>query len=87
MNTQKQAARVSETNKKIFGYNLFNRDNLTFEPSVNIPVPGSYVLGIGDGVVIHVWGASQHTYTLGVDSNGSIQVPDLGPVKVAGLDY
>jgi len=87
VNTQKQAAQVSGTNKKIFGYNLFNKENLTFEPSVNIPVPDSYVLGIGDGVVIHVWGASQHTYTLGVDSNGSIQVPDLGPVKVAGLDY
>ena len=78
---------VSEKNKKIFGYQLFNKKNLTFEPSVNIPVPDDYVLGIGDEITVNVWGASQQTYTLDVDNNGDINFPDLGPVKVAGINY
>ncbi|MGV8092797.1 MAG: SLBB domain-containing protein [Mangrovibacterium sp.] len=82
-----QKKEISETTKKIFGFQLFNREDLTFEPAVNIPLPADYVLGIGDEVVIQVWGASQQTYLLQVDNNGSVQIPDLGPVKVAGLNY
>lgn len=85
--TQKVQIRTTPKNKKIFGYNLFNTDNLTFEPSVNIPVPKSYVMGINDEITINIWGASQHTYQLIVDSNGNISIPDLGPVYVSGLDF
>ena len=72
---------------KIFGFHLFNARNLTFEPSVNISVPSDYVVGIGDEVVIQVWGASQQTYMLIVDKNGDIVVPDLGPIKVGGMNF
>ena len=72
---------------KIFGFHLFNTKNLTFEPSVNIPVPPDYVIGIGDEVTINVWGNSQDTYILTVDKNGDIVVPDIGPIKMAGIDY
>ena len=78
---------VSEKNKQIFGYNLFNAENLTFEPSVNIPVPADYVIGISDEMTINIWGASQQTYNLEVDVNGNIQIPDLGPVHIAGKDF
>ena len=74
---------VSAKNKRIFGYQLFNQNNLSFEPSVNIPVPSDYVVGIGDELSINVWGASQQTYLLTVDGNGTVNIPDLGPVKVA----
>jgi len=72
---------------KIFGFHLFNARNLTFEPSANIPVPPDYVVGIGDEIVIQVWGASQHIYTLIVDKNGDIVIPDLGPIKIGGVNF
>jgi len=38
----KKAITVSEKTKKIFGYQLFNSDKLTFEPDVNIPFVKSF---------------------------------------------
>ena len=72
---------------KIFGFDLFNTENLTFEPSINIPTPKDYTLGIGDELVINIWGASQQTYQLTVNKSGAINIPDLGPVSVSGLPF
>jgi len=60
--SQKKQFLLTEAEKKIFGARLFNREDLTFEPSVNMALPNDYVLGIGDEVVIQVWGSSQQTY-------------------------
>src|SRR5665647_169816 len=78
---------VSEKTKKIFGYQLFNSQNLSFEPAVNIPIPRDYVLGISDQLSINVWGASQTKYQLIIDKNGAITIPDVGPVYLAGLSF
>ena len=78
---------VSEKTKKIFGYQLFNSLNLSFEPAVNIPIPQSYILGINDQLTINVWGASQTKYQLIIDKNGAITIPDVGPVYLAGLSF
>lgn len=84
---RKEGTEISEFNKKIFGFHLFNREDLTFEPSVNIPVPADYVIGTGDELLIQVWGASQQTYVLRVNNDGAIHIPGLGPVNVSGLNY
>jgi len=84
---KKENTEVAELAKKIFGFQLFNSKNLSFEPSVNIPMPADYVLGIGDEVAIQIWGASQQTYYLEIDNNGSGYITDLGPLKLAGLGY
>lgn len=73
--------------KRIYGFQLFNSENLTFEPPVNIPTPQNYVLGVGDNLQITVWGASQKTYQLVIDQNGSVNIPDLGPIYIAGLEF
>mgnify|MGYP006391023621 FL=1 len=44
---------------EVFGRNIFNNANLTFEPNQNMPTPANYRLGPGDNVIIDVWGASQ----------------------------
>lgn len=85
--SQKAPIKVSDKNKRIFGYQLFNQDKLSFEPSVNIPVPPDYVVGMGDEIDINVWGASQQSYQLTVDGTGSVSIPDLGPIKVAGQNF
>ena len=78
---------VSEKTKKIFGYQLFNSKNLSFEPPVNIAIPQNYILGIGDQLSINVWGASQTKYQLTIDKNGAITIPDVGPVFLAGTSF
>lgn len=70
--------------KKIFGYKLFHNRNLTFSPSLNIPTPGSYVIGSGDQLIIDVYGASQQSYELTVNPEGRIMIPNLGPISVGG---
>ncbi len=85
--SEKAAIVATKEAKRIFGFQLFNSENLTFEPSVNIPTPKNYVLGIGDQLQISIWGASQTTYQLNVDQNGAIQIPDLGPVYVSGMEF
>lgn len=78
---------ISEKQKQIFGYQLFNSEKLSFEPSVNIPVPQNYILGIDDELTISVWGNNQKTYQLKVQSNGAVNIPDVGPVYVSGMEY
>lgn len=87
LKVRKDLPPVSEMTKRIFGFYLFNRENLTFEPSVNIPMPADYVIGVGDEIVIQVWGASQQSYNLVVENSGAINIPDLGPVVVANQNY
>ena len=78
---------ASEKAKKVFGFNLFNSDNLTFEPTLNIPTPKNYVMGIGDELVINVWGASQNVYNLRIDQNGTVNIPDIGPISLSGMNF
>lgn len=71
--------------KQIFGRNIFNNRNLSFEPSVNIATPLNYQLGSGDEVIIDIWGASQTTIREKISPDGTIQVENLGPVHLGGL--
>ena len=83
----KAPVKVSEKTKRIFGYQLFNSANLTFEPSVNVPIPQSYILGVGDQLSINVWGASQMVYQPTIDKSGAITIPDVGPVYLSGMSF
>jgi protein involved in polysaccharide export with SLBB domain len=83
----KTRVKVSEKTKKIFGYQLFNSDNLTFEPGINIPIPQNYVLGIGDQLMINVWGASQSKVPVTIEKSGAITIPDVGPIHIAGMSF
>lgn len=71
--------------KQIFGRNIFNRENLTFEPEMNIATPQDYRLGPGDAVYIDVYGASQNVFTSTVSPEGTIDIEGFGPVQVSGL--
>lgn len=74
-----------KASKKIFGHDLFQNENLTFEPAMNIATPSDYVLGAGDAVYIDIYGASQKTIEETVSPDGYVVVEDFGPVQVAGL--
>ncbi len=70
---------------KIFGHNIFNNNNLSFEPSQNIPTPANYRLGSGDKVFIDVWGASQKSFEGTLSPDGVVVLEGIGPVKLSGL--
>lgn len=80
-----QKKQVTERQKRIFGYNLFNAELLNFEPSMNVATPKDYTIGPGDEVIIDVWGASEQTYTEVVSPDGYIRIPNLGPIYLSGL--
>ena len=71
--------------ERIFGMEMFRSKNLTFEPSTNIPTPKNYQLGVGDELLIDIWGASEQTYQLTVSPEGSIRISGIGPINVSGL--
>ena len=70
---------------QIFGRNIFNTRNLTFEPSVNLATPPDYRLGPGDEVIIDIWGASQNTIREQISPDGTINIQELGPVSLSGM--
>ena len=70
---------------QVFGRNIFNTKNLTFEPSVNLATPSNYRLGPGDEVIIDIWGASQNTIRQRISPDGTINIQKVGPVYLSGL--
>lgn len=79
------AKAASGGTSEIFGKDLFEKDNVSFQPNVNMPTPANYVLGPGDEVVIDVWGAAKKHYQLMVSKEGFIQLENIGPIYVTGL--
>lgn len=82
--SQLDSLKLSEVNK-VFGRNIFNTRNLTFEPSVNLATPPNYRLGPGDEVVIDIWGTSQNTIRQQISPDGTINIEKIGPVSLSGM--
>lgn len=74
-----------KSGKLIYGHDIFNQKNLSFEPNSNLATPANYVLGPGDQVVINIYGASQHTLTHTISPEGTVTVKDYGPIYLSGL--
>lgn len=74
-----------QTKSKIFGHNIFRSEYLKFSPNMNIPTPADYVLGAGDEVIVDIYGSSQTTASCTISPEGSISIPDEGPIYIAGL--
>lgn len=70
--------------QQIFGHNIFDNENLTFEPNINVATPNNYSLGAGDEVIIDVWGVSQKTIREIISPEGTVQIENLGPVYLSG---
>lgn len=70
---------------KVFGRDIFNNKDLTFEPAMNIATPQNYRLGPGDAVIIDIYGASQKTIDTTISPDGDIVIENYGPIQVSGL--
>lgn len=78
------AASPAANSLSYFGSYLFSNQNLSFEPKLNIPTPSNYVLGTYDELIVDVSGLYEAYYKLKVSPEGTIRIPNVGPVKVAG---
>ncbi len=71
----------------LFGYDLFQGVPSTFAPIDNVPVTPDYVIGPGDELYIRAWGQIDIDYHVTVDRNGTIDIPKVGVLNVAGIRY
>jgi protein involved in polysaccharide export with SLBB domain len=69
----------------IFGAEFFSNAPSTFAPILNSPVPSDYPLGPGDELLIRGWGTIDIDYHATIDRNGTISIPSVGSVVLAGV--
>jgi protein involved in polysaccharide export with SLBB domain len=69
----------------IFGSEFFANTPSTFAPISNAPVPSDYPLGPGDELMIRGWGTIDIDYRATIDRNGTISIPTIGNVPLAGV--
>ncbi len=71
----------------VFGQELFRSALSTFAPLDATQVNGDYLIGPGDEIQLRGWGMVDIDITSTVDRNGSIYLPSVGSIKVAGIKY
>jgi protein involved in polysaccharide export with SLBB domain len=76
---------ATTTEERIFGRDVFNSRNLSFEPSNNMATPPNYRLGPGDEVIIDIWGTNQTTIRQTISPDGNITIDGLGLVSLNGM--
>jgi len=69
----------------IFGTEFFVNGSSTFTPIQNSPVPNDYPLGPGDELTIRGWGTIDIDFRATIDRNGTISIPTVGSVALAGV--
>ena len=69
----------------IFGGDLFNNDNINFEPNLRIPTPKNYTIGADDEITIDVFGYQEVNHKLIVSPEGSVSVPNVGLININGI--
>lgn len=76
---------VAEEESKLYGADFFNTFQTTYMP-INEPNPDSgYLLDIGDILEIQLVGQSNYIEDFPIKADGSINLPDIGKINVAGL--
>ena len=75
--------RTGDAGLRLFGYDLFRSTEGT-GAALTGSVRGSYVLGVGDELVVTFQGATNSSATARVDREGRLIVGQLPPVRAAG---
>lgn len=87
------SAELAKTDKKKpegpqrFGLTLFDANISTFAPVSVMAVPDNYILGVDDQLALQLFGKQGSELTLTVSRDGTVFIPDVGPVAVGGLSF
>ena len=77
---------MKKKKKQVWGRNIFNNKNLSFEPNMNMALPANYRLGPGRCCIYRYFmGASQKSYETTVAPDGIVTLDGFGPIQVSGL--
>ncbi len=76
---------VRKTSLPIFGFDVFERARIDFNPEIYGPVDENYPLGPGDEIIITVWGEVELRHDVTIDRDGQVFIDNVGLVKLAGL--
>ena len=80
------ASRIEKPGMR-YGRALFNRDVSTFAPTDDAPVPESYRLGVGDQLVVQLFGKENDQLNLQIGRSGEVSFPKLGAINLSGLTF
>jgi polysaccharide export outer membrane protein len=70
-----------------FGYEVFERAARDPGAAMNLPAPVDYVLAAGDTLEVLIIAERGGRFTLNVSRDGEINVPQIGPISVAGQRF
>ena len=76
---------TAEDTLHVFGASLFRGAPALFEPNLRLATPKDYVFGPGDQVLIDIYGRSEENHSLNITPEGTINIPYVGIVPVAGM--
>ncbi|MFU8858062.1 MAG: SLBB domain-containing protein, partial [Deferrisomatales bacterium] len=83
-----RARALPERELDLYGRNLFQSPGPgAFRPVTGLAPPDHYRVGPGDTFEVFLWGRLEASYYLPVDSEGRVQFPQVGSVRVGGLTY
>ena len=85
--TPDKTEEVEERARTRYGRTLFSRDVSTFAPTDDAPVPESYRLGVGDQIVVQLFGKENEQLNLQIGRSGDISFPKLGSITLSGLTF
>jgi protein involved in polysaccharide export with SLBB domain len=52
---------------------------------LDVPAGPDYVVGPGDTLTVALWGGISQSFTRTIDRDGRLNLPDAGPIQIAGL--
>ena len=70
---------------QVFGAELFNKGNISFEPNLKIPTPKNYILAPDDQLIIDVYGVNEKQQTVKISPEGIIRLDYVGQIFLNGL--
>ncbi|MDD5434676.1 MAG: SLBB domain-containing protein [Nitrospira sp.] len=70
-----------------FGYDLFDQPPSTFAQADTVPVGPDYLLGPGDELRLTIWGKLNAEYSVIIDQEGKINLPQIGILYISGRSF
>ena len=79
-----QLGKKRQSDNNIFGFDFINSIPKSISSTSDLPVPGDYVISLGDKLKIILTGSKNAIYSLQVGMDGNIIFPELGAINVFG---